>query len=487
MSASPDARPDQIGQAFSPALAMVGVNLMVLMATLDMSIVNIALPTFTRELGTDFATVQWIMLSYILVIAGCLLSVSRLGDMKGKKVIFSSGLVVFTVASLLCGLAPDAPWLIAFRALQGVGAAMSQALGIAIVTEIAPPGTRGRAIGFIGGTVSLGLMLGPSVGGMLIGTVGWRAIFLINVPIGILAYFMVRRYMPALPPVRAGQRFDIPGALASLVALVTYSLGMTLGQKFGFETTGPIVLLSTAVASFLAFVAIELKAREPMIDLGLFKNALFSLNLIMAVLVFISGAGGFIMPFYLQYAQGYPVDKVGLFMIIIPASMGLTAPFAGALSDRINPRLISFVGILVMIGGCLAISTIAPDTPWWGFLLRAAPFGLGIGIFQAPNNSSIMGAAPKDRLGVVSGLLNYSRVFGQSSGLPLVGAVFTSVISGLTHLPSRTEFAGVDPAILTKGVAGAYRFLALFLVLAVCLSVVSLFMDRRRAVPTSTP
>lgn len=454
----------------SPALAMLGVNLMVFMATLDMSIVNVALPTLVESLATDFATIQWVVLSYVLVIASLLLLVSRLGDMRDKKRIFTAGLVLFILSSLCCGLAPSVRWLIAFRALQGIGAAMSQSLGMAIVTQIAPPSSRGRALGFIGGTVAMGLMLGPPLGGVLIGLAGWRSMFLLNVPVGLVALWVVRRYMPALPPIKAGERFDLPGAVAASLTLGCYCLGMTLFQRQGLGDPGALALLGLALAGLAVFIRIERRAPVPMLDLSLFANPLLTLPLAMSVLVFITGASGFIMPFFFQIAQGRSVTEMGLIMMILPASMALSAPVSGSLADRYGSRIICLVGLVVLCGGCLALGTLTADTPWWGYLLRTLPVGLGIGIFQAPNNSAIMGQMPPHRLGVGSGLANYARVFGQSTGLPLVGTLFASLVLSSGHVGSRAAFTSAPPAVLAAGVAGVFRWLAGLLVVAIALA-----------------
>lgn len=453
-----------------PALAMLGVNLMVFMATLDMSIVNVALPTLVESLETDFATIQWVILSYILVIASLLLLVSRLGDLRDKKRIFSLGLTLFILASLCCGLAPSVWWLIGFRAVQGIGAAMSQSLGMAIVTQIAPPSSRGRALGFIGGTVAMGLMLGPPLGGLLIGMIGWRSMFLLNVPIGLAALHVVRRHMPALPPVREGERFDMPGAILASLTLGSYCLGMTLAQRHGLGDPSALGLLTASVAGLAVFLRVERRAAAPMLDLSLFANPLVWLPLAMSVLVFITGASGFIMPFFLQTAQGRSVTEMGLFMMILPASMALTAPLSGSLADRYGSRVISLVGLTVLLAGCLCLGTLTLDTPWWGYLLRTMPVGLGIGIFQAPNNSAIMGQMPPHRLGVGSGLANYARVFGQSTGLPLVGTIFSSLVVSMGHVGGGSDFTGAPPADLAAAVAGVYHWLAGVLVVALALA-----------------
>ena len=458
-----------------PALAMLGVNIMVFMATLDMSIVNVALPTLVDTLHTDFATIQWVILSYILVIASLLLLISRLGDMRDKKRIFATGLTLFVASSLCCGLAPSVGWLIAFRAIQGIGAAMSQSLGMAIVTQLAPPASRGRALGFIGGTVAMGLMLGPPLGGVIIGLAGWRAMFLLNVPIGLIAMAVVRRFMPGLPPVRRGERFDVPGAVTASLTLGTYCLGMTMLQRHGLDDPEALFLLGLASVGLILFISLERRAKAPMLDLTLFANPMVSLALGMSVLVFITGASGFIMPFFLQTAQGRSVTEMGVIMMILPASMAITAPVSGSLADKYGPRLICLIGLIV-----LALGTLTVDTPWWGYLLRTMPVGLGIGIFQAPNNATIMGEMPAHRLGVGSGLANYARVFGQSTGLPLVGALFAFLVLAKGHGNLRADFTSAPPAVLAAGVAGVFRWLAGLLVVAILMAVAAWRIEAAR-------
>ena len=215
--------------------AMAGIGSGVFMATLDISIVNISLPTMVDALHTSFATIQWVVLSYALVLTSMVLGAARLGDMFPKKRLYLAGLIIFTIGSLLCGLAPEVGWLIGFRALQGIGAVITQALGAAIITEIFPASERGKALGVIGGIVSVGLALGPAIGGILIGVVGWRSVFLVNVPIGVLGMFIVSRYVPQLPPSRLGQRFDILGAVIMLIALVCLWPGHDHGRTLRIQ------------------------------------------------------------------------------------------------------------------------------------------------------------------------------------------------------------------------------------------------------------
>jgi EmrB/QacA subfamily drug resistance transporter len=463
-----------------PALAMLGVNCMVFMATLDMSIVNVALPTLIKDLATDFATIQWVVLSYILAVASLLLIISRLGDMRDKRRIFTIGLSLFLLASLCCGLAPGVYWLIGFRALQGIGAAMAQSLGMAIITEIAPPSSRGRALGFIGATVALGLMLGPPLGGVVIGLWHWRAIFLLNVPLGIGALYVVRHFMPPLPPQKKRERFDLIGAGLACLSLGGYALGMTLTQRTGFDDAAALCLLGLSLVGAVAFVLVERRSTAPMLDLTLFTNPGISLRLVMSVLVFITGASGFIMPFFLQTAQGRTVTEMGLLMMILPIAMAVTAPLAGSLADRFGSQAITSIGLAIMFGGTLALGSLRLDTPWWGYLLRSLPVGLGIGVFQAPNNSAIMGEMPRGRLGVGSGLANYARVFGQSTGLSLVGTIFASLVRRADPTLAAIDLTKAPVGILAAGVAGVYRCLSGVLLLALLLSLVAWRLDRRR-------
>ncbi|THB67527.1 MAG: DHA2 family efflux MFS transporter permease subunit [Desulfovibrio sp.] len=457
------------------------VNLSILMATLDMSIVNVSLPTLVSDLDTDFATIQWVVLSYILVITCMILSVARLGDMLGKKKLYMWGVLGFSLGSLACGLSPTVECLIAARALQGVGAVFTQALGAAIIAESVPRHELGRAMGVVGSTVSLGLAAGPSLGGLIIGAFGWPWLFLINVPLGALTLFIAWRVIPELPPHKTGQRFDVPGGIILFVTLGCYALAMTWGQNAGFGQTWVLTLLATSGVGLVAFLITEFRVSQPMIDPKLFRGSLIGLNLLMGVLVFIGLAGYFVVPFYLELAQGYAVEEMGLLMMVVPLCMGILSPPAGILADRFGSRWVSLLGILVMLCGALAMSTLKPDTPWWGFVLRVAPYGLGLGLFQAPNNTAIMGQAPPERRGVVSGLLSYSRTFGQSTGLPLVGAIYTAYVlaslAGTGVDASGTDFTQATPQALTHALNNAYLIMSAFLLLPLGLAVLCLVLD----------
>ncbi len=464
-------------------LASVGMG--IFLATIDGSIVNVALPTLVRELNTNFATIQWVSLGYLLTLSTVLLSMGRLGDMVGKKPVYASGFVLFTLSSMLCGLAPNVYWLIGFRVLQAIGASMTQALGIAIVTEAFPPYERGKALGIAGTVVSFGVVLGPTLGGLILDALSWRWIFYVNLPVGIIGILMVLRYVPDTRSPR-GQRFDFGGAGTLFVALLLLLLALTLGQQWGFDDGRVWLMLVVALLLLGLFVLIERRVAQPMIDLGLFRNQFFSISLITGLLVFIAVAGVFILlPFYLENMMGYEPRRVGLLVAAVPVLLGITAPISGALSDRYGTRLIATVGLLVLIGGYLAMSRFTLQTPLWVYLTAVLPFGAGVGIFQSPNNSAVMGAVAKEKLGVTSGLLAMTRTLGQTTGIAVLGAIWAArvmayagekVAGGVTAAPLAAQIAGLQDT---------FRLIAGLIAAAFLLSLYGLLRQRQQHLATS--
>lgn len=463
---------------------MLSVAMGVFLSTIDGSIVQVALPTLKRELNTNYATVQWVIVSYLLVLSSMMLGVARLADMIGKKRIYMVGMVIFTVGSVLCGLAPTVGFLIGFRVLQGVGAVMLQALGAAIVTEAFPDSERGRALGVIGTVVSLGIITGPTLGGLLIGLVNWRAIFLVNLPVGVIGLFLVRRFVPDWRP-PGGQRFDTAGAVVLLLTLVALALGLTFAPSTGWGDPLIILLLGGALVGLGVFLGVEDRLRQPMVDLSLFRDPLFSVSLATGLLVFVAVSARVVLPFYLEEVQGYSTAKAGLFLTIIPIALGIMAPISGTLSDRYGSRGIALLGLAVMGVGCLAVATLQADTSTLGYIVRLAPFGIGAGLFQSPNNSAIMGSAPRERLGVASGLLALSRNMGQVIGIPMIGAVFSSRVISVAGLARDFDAADAPPWAIVEGVSAAYIAAALLIGVGVGLAGWALAYQRRRrsAVP----
>nr|HPN54146.1 MFS transporter [Anaerolineaceae bacterium] len=271
-------------------LVMAAVSTGIFLATIDGSIVNIALPTLKADLSADFAVIQWVVLAYLLTVVTLMLGIGRLGDMIGKKPLYTIGFIIFTIGSGLCGLAQNAAMLIFFRVVQACGAAMIMALGTAIVTEAFPPQERGKALGITGLMVSLGSITGPTIGGLILGALSWHWIFFVNLPLGIIGIFMVIRFVPA-SQTAGRQRFDFAGAAALFVSLLALLMALTLGETDGFTSLLVWGLFALFLSSLAFFIWLEQRTADPIIDLSLFKNSLFSVNLITGFLTFVCSAG----------------------------------------------------------------------------------------------------------------------------------------------------------------------------------------------------
>ncbi len=457
---------------------MAAIAMGIFLGTIDGSIVNAALPTLETEFGTSFAAVQWIVLGYLLVLATLTMGVGRLGDMRGKRPIYTAGFAVFTVASTLCGLAPGIGWLIAFRIVQGIGSAMIFALGFAILTEAFPASERGRALGLAGTLVSIGVAIGPALGGLIIDTLSWRWIFLVNLPIGILGTWTAWRFVPDVEP-PGGQRFDFVGATAFGVALLSMMLGLTLAQERGFGDAVVIGLAVAAVAALVAFIAIERRVSHPMIDLTLFSNRLLSANLVSGWLVFVALAGFLVLaPFYLQDVLGYDTRTMGLLLAAAPIALGVVSPISGAISDRVGPRPVLVTGLAVLVVAYLGLTTLGVDTSVRNWLLLVIPAGLGVGIFQSPNNSAVMGAVPSHRLGVTSAMLTITRIFGQIVGVTVLGTIWATRVSAYSGIADPTEAA---PEAQVNGLTDTIAVAAAALTVALLVAIWGLVTERRAA------
>lgn len=461
-------------------LVMAAVGSGVFLATIDGSIVNVALPTFVRAFDTQFALVQWVVLSYMLTIATLMLSVGRLADMIGKKRIYAAGFVIFTVGSMLCGIGQSVYWLIGFRVLQAIGAAMMMALGTGIVTEAFPASERGKAMGTIGAIVSIGIITGPTLGGLLLDVLSWHWIFFVNVPIGIIGMILVLRFVPdtrTLP----GQRFDFWGASLLFFSLGAFLLALTLGQGLGFRHPTIQALFAIWIILFILFLNVEFKIAQPMVDMTLFRNKLFSLSLFTGFITFVSMGGTIIlMPFYLENTLGYVPRQVGLLLAVVPISAGIVSPLSGMLSDRLGSRRITLVGLIFLLLGYCGLTTLGENTSSLGYILRFLPIGLGTGIFSSPNNSAIMGAAPPQRLGIVSSLLSLTRTLGQTSGIAAIGAFWASRVAVST---GNLQAASAHQAPAFAQVAGlrqTFQLIILIMVIALSLSIWALIREQKR-------
>lgn len=400
------------------ATVMVGT----FMGPLDGSVVNIALPTIGADFAVPITVVEWVVVVYLLMISTFLLTFGRLGDIIGLKSVYLAGFAVFTAGSLACALSWSIWALILFRAVQALGAGMLFSITPAIVTQTFPPSERGRALGMVGVAVAAGLAVGPSLGGAIIGLAGWQWIFLINLPVGVAAFAMAARFLPAGRPV--GQRLDPFGTVLSFMALFPLLLVLSQGQSWGWSSPLVIGLAMTAAVGAVGFVVAELSVPQPVLDLRLFKIRLFSAALVSALCSYVvTSTVLFIMPFYLMQVRGYSVAHAGLLLTPVPFATAIVGLLSGALSDRIGSRILSTVGLGVSLVGALLVSGLSLTTTPAGIAGRLLVIGVGMGMFQAPNTNAVMGSVPRPRLGIASGTVAVARNVGMVLGISVAGFV----------------------------------------------------------------
>ncbi len=444
-------------------LATVGFG--VFMATLDASIVNISLPSVMVYFQTTLTVAEWFILVYLLVITALLLPFGRLADILGRKKVFSSGLVLFSLGSALCSLSQSPAQLILFRAVQAIGAAMIMATGFAIITSVFPPKERGRALGIQGTVVAAGFTVGPALGGFLISALGWRSVFYVNVPIGIIGALMCQRILEekTVSPLPGEKRsFDFAGAALVAIALTALLMGMTTGQEGDWGQ--PLVVGELIVAAIcLTLIPIwEARSAEPLISLSMFRNRLFSLGNLAGFLSFLGiSANAFLMPLFLQLAMGFTPLHTGLLMTPTALAIAVVAPLSGWLSDRIGPRILTSLGLAVSAATLVWISMLSPQASYQTVLTSLVLLGIGQGLFQSPNNSSVMSSAPRESLGVAGGFLALMRNMGQAMGLALAGTIVAGALVGTIGQASLISLSNAAPgekeAILKAFIAGMHR------------------------------
>ena len=393
------------------------------MGQLDASIVTLAFPTLQRDFGASLGAVTWVGLSYLLVLVGLVAAVGSFADMVGRKLLYIYGFIVFIAGSALCGFAPNLAVLDGFRVLQAVGAAMLQANSVAIIALAMPRDKLGRGIGIQGAAQALGLALGPSAGGLLIALGGWRLIFFVNVPVGIVGAVLGWFFIPRSRHLRPRHRVDWAGLAMFLPAIVALLYAISFGDENGWSSAGIIGPLAAALVLAGAFVVRERRAPRPMLDLSLFRRVTFSAGVLSGLLSYVVIFGSlFVMPFYLERALKLSPGITGLELTTVPVALGIVAVFAGRAADRFGARPLTVMGMLV----CAAmLGFLAAGHPSGaGLLLPLAGLGAGLGLFVPPNNAAIMGSAPRHHAGAASGVLNMTRGLGTALGLALTGLVF---------------------------------------------------------------
>ncbi|HBE80070.1 MAG TPA: MFS transporter, partial [Firmicutes bacterium] len=401
---------------------LLAVAIGTFMGALDSSVVNLVLPNIGSYFHTTLSLVEWTIIAYLLVISSLLLAYGRLGDMYGHKQIYLLGFIIFTIGSLVCGLAKTIALLIIFRAFQAVGAGMLMAMGPAIVTDTVAPRDRGRALSVTAVAVACALTIGPVIGGFLTTAFGWQSIFFINIPIGIGGFLLAQRTIPRNDE-RTVQPFDPIGAVIIFAALISILLPLSLVEELGWTNFWILLFIGIGLGLMVGFGFWERHIDYPLFDIRLFRNKLFAMSNISALLNYMAqNTIILLIPFYLQRLRGLPPNQAGLLYLPMPLATMMVAPISGTLSDRMDSRYISSAGMAIMAVGMGMLSYLKANSSDVFMMAGLIVVGFGIGLFQTPNNSAIMGAVPRDKTGVASGMLATMRNIGIVLGVAVSGA-----------------------------------------------------------------
>lgn len=424
------------------------------MGQLDASIAQLVLPTLQTTFHRSLASVSWVALAYLVVLAATLPIYGRLADMFGRKLLYTAGFVVFIAGSALCGFANSLGFLIISRALQALGAGLLQANSVAIITAAAGPQRRGRAIGVQGTAQAVGLSLGPALGGFLIEALGWRWVFWINVPFGIVGTLLGWFILPQTEGLhRADRRFDWIGSALLMPAITLVMLGLNQAEEWGATSLAFLATLGVGTALIVWFVLHERRAASPVVELDLFRSRPFSAGNAAGLISYGLLFGIFLLlPFALERGYGISPFSAGLRLTAIPVALGLAAPFSGALSDKFGARRLTVGGMLICAVPLAAMGLLLTGqrSTLEAVTIAMVVFGIGQGLFTAPNNSSIMGAAPPTHLGNAGGVLNVMRSLGTSLGIAVASVLLDYQVDhmvgrsiGVLQAPSRVLLTGV--------------------------------------------
>ena len=437
------------------ALATVLVGTGAVMSSLSNSSLNVAFPELTATFGVPPATIAWVSLAYSLITASMLTIFGRLADMRGRKGLYTLGVVLFMAGAALCGISRSVGALIGWRVVQGAGGALVSANSVAYLVEIYPPNRRGFVVGAWEACIAIGQGVGPVVGGLLLSAFGWPAIFYANLPLGLAMLAMIPRFMVEPPRDRPHQTFDFLGAGLFGVGIAALLYALTESYALGWGSPPVAGSLVAAAVCAVLFVLTERRVRQPMVDLGMFRSPTFSAgNLAKVFGYFPFAANGFLLPFYLERGLGLTPATVGASLTPLPAGMLASSLIAGPLSDRVGTRLLAPAGLAMQAVACFLLTQASPAQGAWPALLAGGLAGVGIGTFIAPNDSAILSATPPRRLGVANGIMGVARTLGLLLGVSVAGGLLSARLAanGGAFLPSFHQVYWVVFGVTSAGI-----------------------------------
>ncbi|WAG58957.1 MFS transporter [Clostridium estertheticum] len=434
---------------------LITVGVATFMSALDASIINVALPQIQTYFNQPMATIEWIVLSYLLVISSLLLTYGKLGDMYGHKKMQLLGFVIFTVSSFICGISPNIVTLIIARGVQAIGAGMLMSMGPAIITDVTCVKDRGKALGINAVAISIALTSGPILGGILTSVLGWQSIFFVNVPIGIIGYIMCNKFIPDMSK-KSNEKFDILGAVLVFLALVSLLIPLSIGNEVGWTNSLVIFLILFSIILFAMFIVTEMKSKNPMLVLSLFRNREFTLS---NIALLVSFAAQFfiniLMPFYFQQLRSMSPAKTGFMLIPIPLASLIVTPISGILCDKIDSKKLCFIGMSISTVGIVLLSFFNYNSSTMQIVICFLIIGAGFGLFQTPNTYTIMNSVSKKMSGTASSVQATMRNIGMVLGVAAVNSIF---ISQQNHFNITLKLQGLTGnALSVQSFTGAFH------------------------------
>jgi len=428
--------PQKTGDVRTPSTSKGAILLIASMSSFltpfTSSSVNIALPSIGTQLSLDAVTLSWVATAYLLTAATFLVPFGRFADIRGRKMVFRIGIIIDAIASVLCATSRSGTWLIAFRALQGIGGAMIFGTGVAILTSVFSPQERGRALGINVAATYTGLSVGPLVGGFFTQYFGWQGIFFFNAFLGVVITVVALWKLKGEWADARGEKFDLPGAVIYSVALVTIIYAFSV-----FPALWGTWLIIAGVIGLVIFVRWEMKQEHPVLQIGLFKNnTVFAFSNLAALINYSATfAVSFLLSLYLQYVKGFTPERAGLVLIAQPIMMAVFSPVAGILSDRIEPRIVASLGMAITTVGLLMLVFVSSDVGLGFVIISLIVLGFGFGFFSSPNTNAVMGSVDRKSYGVASGMLGTMRLTGQAISMGMALLLFALYIGRVQITP----------------------------------------------------
>lgn len=456
---------------------LILVTTMTFMNALDSSIVNVALPTMSEKLGVNSGMIAWVVSIYLIVISATILIFGRLGDMFGQTRIFQAGIILFTIGSALCGLSYSLTFLLIGRIVQGIGAAGSMANNQGIITRVFPAGERGRALGGSGAAVALGSLVGPALGGFILSFTSWDYIFWINIPIGLITFFLCLRCLPKRT-VQKSERIDTLGAVLFMLCIVPLFYSVNQLQVWGAGDPRILAGIAVSVISLILFLIVEKRSAMPLLDLSIFTNSWFTVSIVCGFLNYVVlYCMNIVHPFYLQDVRGFSAGTAGLLMTVSPLIMGVAAPLSGYAADKIGAEIVTLVGLILTGAGMFLMATMGQTTPVLLMSIFVGLVALGNSNFQCPNTSLVMSSVPQSKLGIGGSVNGLARNLGMITGVSLSTILLYGGMSRKIDRRVTGYIAGENEAFL-YGMRIVY--LAAGMICLVCITVTALRLYKRK-------